>query len=50
MLVFVTIKIKFKPMFVIHNNFIATADDIKNFGDDANIHPVFSSRAIISRR
>ena len=36
-----------EPMFVIHNISIATDDDIKQFGDDVNIHPVYLSRAII---
>ena len=36
-----------KPMCVIHNISIATADDIMSFGDDVNTHPVLLSRAII---
>ena len=36
-----------EPMFVIHNISIATDDDIIQFGDDVNIHPVYLSRAII---
>ena len=36
-----------EPMFVIHNISIATDDDIIQFGDDVNIYPVYSSRAII---
>ena len=35
-----------KPTFVIHNISIATDDDIVQFGDDVNIYPVYSSRAI----
>ena len=36
-----------EPMLVIHNISIATDDDIIQFGDDVNIYPVYSSRAII---
>ena len=36
-----------EPMFLIHNISIATDDDIIQFGDDVNIHPVYLSRAII---
>ena len=36
-----------EPMFVIHNISIATVDDIIQFGDDVNVNPVYSSRAII---
>ena len=32
---------------MIHNTSIATDDDIIQFGDDVNIHPVYLSRAII---
>ena len=32
---------------MIHNISIATADDIIQFSDDVNIHPVYLSRAII---
>ena len=32
---------------MIHNISIATGDDIIQFGDDVNIYPVYSSRAII---
>ena len=32
---------------MIHNISIATDDNIIQFGDDVNIHPVYSSRAII---
>ena len=38
-----------KPMIVIHNISIATADDIIQLGDDVNIYPVYLSRAIIIR-
>ena len=34
-------------MFVIHNIAIATDDDIIQFGDAANIYPVYLSSAII---
>ena len=33
---------------MIHTISIATDDDIIQFGDDANIHPVYLSRAIIT--
>ena len=36
-----------EPMIVIHDISIATDDDIIQFGDDANIYPVYLSRAII---
>ena len=36
-------------MFVKHNIFIATDDDITQFGDDINIYPVYLSRPIIIR-
>ena len=36
-----------EPMFAIHNISIATDDYIIQFGDDANIYPGYSSRAII---
>ena len=36
-----------EPMFVIHNISIATDDDVIQFGDDVNIHPVYLSRTII---
>ena len=36
-----------EPMFVIHNNSIATDDDIIQFGNDVNIYTVYLSRAII---
>ena len=32
---------------MVHNISIATDDDIIRFGDDANIYPVYLSRAII---
>ena len=32
---------------MIHNISIATDDDIIRFGDDVNIYPVYSTRAII---
>ena len=32
---------------MMHNISIATDDDIIQFGDDVNIYPVYSSRAII---
>ena len=32
---------------MINNIYIATDDDIIHFGDDVNIYPVYSSRAII---
>ena len=39
---------KMKPVFVIHNNTIATADDIITLSDVVNIFPVELSRAIIT--
>ena len=36
-----------EPMFVIHNISIATYYDIKQYGDDVNVNPVYLSRAII---
>ena len=38
---------KMEPMFVVHNNSIATDDDIIQFGDDVKIYPVYISRAIV---
>ena len=32
---------------MIHNVYIATDDDVNQFGDDVNIYPVILSRAII---